>query len=163
MDMQASRAGKFDEERFLRERDLKNKRFALQLWRLANGGIFLFFVFANYLMRQQTAWPPPGVDRLNATLPTIISLALLVSAWTAASVMRAIRRDDRAAAQRNILATLVLGLVFLLGIVFVWRQVPNSGSYSAIFFTMTAFHAVHVLVGMLLVTEWMLRRWWQLP
>ncbi len=150
MDMQISRAGKLDEQRFLRERDLKNKRFALFLWRVANGGVFVFFVFANYLMRQQTTWPPPGVERLSATIPTIITLGLLVSAWTASSVQRAIRRDDRAGMQRSIILTLVLGLAFLIGIAFVWRQVPFSGSYSSIFFTMTAFHALHVLVGMLL-------------
>src|SRR5258708_17169024 len=150
MDMQISRAGKLDEQSFLRERDLKNKRFAVFVWRVANGGVFVFFVFANYLMRQQTTWPPPGVERLNATIPTIISLALLVSAWTAISVQRAIRRDDRAGMQHNIILTLLLGLAFLIGIAFVWRQVPFSGSYSSIFFTMTAFHALHVLIGMLL-------------
>src|SRR5450432_1820334 len=144
MNVQVSRAGKLEEGRFQRERDLKNKRFALQLWRIANGGLFLFFVFANYLMRQQTSWPPPGVDRLNATVPAVISLGLLVSVWTARAVEQAIRRDDRAGMLRNILITLVLALVFLIGIAFVWRQVPNSGSYSAIFFTMTAFHALHV-------------------
>src|SRR5260221_4651738 len=145
MDMQISRAGKLDEQRFLRERDLKNKRFALQLWRVANGGVFVFFIFANYLMRQQTTWPPPGVERLSATIPTIISLALLVSAWTATSVQRAIRHDDRAGMQRNIIFTLVLGLAFLVGIAFVWRQVPFSGSFTSIFFTLTAFHSLHVV------------------
>src|SRR5258708_39874196 len=95
MDIQISRAGKLDEHRFLRERDLKNKRFALFLWRVANGGGFVFFVFANYLMRQHTTGPPPGVERLSATIPTIITLLLLVNAWTASSVQRAICLDDR--------------------------------------------------------------------
>src|SRR5258708_26901513 len=145
MDMQISRAGKLDEQRFLRERDLKNKRFALFLWRVANGGVFVFFVFANYLMRQQTTWPPPGVERLSATIPAVITLGLLVSAWTANSVQRAILRDDRAGMQRSIILTLGLGLAFLIGIAFVCRQVPFSGRHSSLFFTTTAFDTCHRL------------------
>jgi heme/copper-type cytochrome/quinol oxidase subunit 3 len=75
---------------------------------------------------------------------------LLLSALPASRVTAAIRREDRPAMQRHILVTVVLGLAFLIGLVLIWRQVPYSGSYSAIFFTMTGFHAVHVVVGMLL-------------
>jgi cytochrome c oxidase subunit III len=150
-DIQSSRNARLEEERQARELDLKNKRCALLLWRFANGGIFVFFVLANYLMRQtQTTWPPTGVSRLDVTIPAIITLALLVSSWTATRVMSAMKRDNRSAVQQNILITLGLGLAFLIGIALVWQQVPHSGSYSAIFFTMTGFHAVHVLVGMLL-------------
>ena len=141
----------FDEARYREDLDRKNKRFALQLWRFANGSIFLFFAFANYLMRAtQGSWPPPGVTRLDATLPAIFSVVLLFSALPARSVTAAIRREDRPAMQRYILVTVALGLVFLIGLILIWRQVPYSGSYSAIFFTMTGFHAVHVVVGMLL-------------
>jgi cytochrome c oxidase subunit 3 len=146
-----SRTAKLEQERMLRELDLKNKRLALQLWRVVNGGVFLFFIFANYLMRQQQpVWPPAGVDRLNATLPTIISLGLLVSGWTALLAQRAIQRGDREGMLRNVLVTVALGVAFLVGLAFVWRQVPYTGGYSAIFFTMTGFHAIHVFVGMLL-------------
>src|SRR5690349_1019529 len=100
-----SRNARLQEEQMQRDLDLKNKRFALQLWRLCNGGVFVFFIFANYLMRQQTTWPPPGVDRLNAVIPTIISLGLLVSGWTAFQAQQAIRRNDREGLLRNILIT----------------------------------------------------------
>jgi cytochrome c oxidase subunit 3 len=146
-----SRTAKLEQERVMRDLDLKNKRLALQLWRIVNGGVFLFFIFANYLMRQQQPiWPPPGVDRLNATIPTIISLGLLISGWTALLAQRAIRRNDREGMLRNIILTVALGVVFLVGLAFVWRQVPYTGGYSAIFFTMTGFHAIHVFAGMLL-------------
>ena len=89
----ASRAARLEEERLQRERDLKNKRFALQLWRLVNGGMFAFFILANSLMRQtQTTWPPMGISRLDATIPAIISVGLLISGWTASRVLAAIRR-----------------------------------------------------------------------
>ncbi len=147
----ASRAARLEEERLKRELDLKNKRFALLIWRIANGGLFAFFILANSLMRQtQTTWPPPGISRLDATIPALISVGLLLSALTASRVLAAIRRDDRESAQRNIALTLALGVAFLVGIAFVWRQVHPGGSYTAIFFTMTGFHAFHVLAGMLL-------------
>ena len=57
MDIQASRAARLEEERRQRELELKNKRLALFLWRVFNGGVFAFFILANYLMRQaQTSW-----------------------------------------------------------------------------------------------------------
>jgi cytochrome c oxidase subunit III len=131
--------------------ELKNKRFGLQLWRVANGAVFVFFAFANYLMRSaQPTWPPPGVPRLDATLPAIFSVILLLSAVPAARVQSSIRRDDRTGMIRSILATLALGVVFLIGLGLIWRQVPYSGAFSTIFFTMTGFHAVHIAAGMLL-------------
>src|SRR5579859_3424384 len=151
MNLQLARAGKLDEESLLRERDLKNKRTALQLWRIANGGVFAFFALANYLMRQEiTLWPPAGVARISVTIPLFISLALLLSSWTALRAQRAIRVDNVRKMKRYTGITLALGLVFLIGMVLVWRQTPVTGPYSAIFFTMTGFHALHVLAGMII-------------
>jgi len=154
MDLQLARGprlDRIDEERLQRERDLNNKRTALQLWRVANGGVFAFFILANYLMRQQiTPWPPEGVARIGATIPLFISLALLASSWTAMRAKRAIRVDNLPRMRRYTWITLALGLVFLVGMVVVWQTTPVTGPYSAIFFTMTGFHALHVLAGMIL-------------
>jgi len=141
----------FDDKRYQESTSLKNKRFALQIWWIVNGMVFLFFAFANYLMRSvQNTWPPQGVARIDITLPAIFSVVLLVSTFPANRVLASIRRGDRVGMARYIAATLVLGLLFLIGLWLVWRQVPYSGSYSAIFFTMTGFHGFHVAVGMLL-------------
>jgi cytochrome c oxidase subunit 3 len=149
-----------EDTRYQPDQDLKNKRFGLLLWRLANAGVFAFFVLANYLMRQtQPTWPPPGVSRIDAAIPTIFSVLLLLSTFPANGVVKAIRQENRAAMQRNILVTLALGLIFLVGLVVIWRQVPIGGSYSAIFFTMTGFHAIHVIAGMLLFGFVLLKTW----
>jgi len=152
MDVSNSRNARLEEERQNRERNLKNKRFGLQLWRVCNGGVFIFFIMANYLMRQQQpSWPPPGISRLDAGIPALISLGLLLSGWTASRVLAASKNNNREGILRNIIVTLALGVVFLIGFGMVWRQVPGTGSYTAIFFTMTGFHAFHVLAGMLLL------------
>ncbi len=141
----------FDDKRYQESQSLKNKRFALQIWWIVNGMVFLFFAFANYLMRSvQATWPPQGIARIDTTLPAIFSIVLLVSTFPVSRVLASIRRGDRAVMQRSILAALVLGVLFLIGLALVWRQVPYSGSYSAIFFTMTGFHGFHVAVGMLM-------------
>ncbi len=151
MSAQYARPLDYDEARLQREQALKNKRFGLQLWRLVNGFVFAFFVVASYLIRiTQGTWPPPGVARLDPLLPALFSIPLLLSAVPASRALAAIRREDRPAMQRYSLATVGLGFVFLAGLVLIWRQVPYSGSYSAIFFTMTGFHAFHVIVGALL-------------
>jgi len=153
MDYQLARIPRLDkqeEQRLERERDLRNKRTALQLWRIANGGIFAFFILANYLMRQQiTPWPPVGIERISATVPLLISLVLLVSSWTAVRAQRSIRVDNAKGLRRYIGMTVALGAVFLAGMVIVWRTTPGTGPYSAIFFTMTGFHALHVLAGII--------------
>lgn len=95
MSAQFARPVPFDETedtRYQQDQDLKNKRFALLLWRFANAGVFAFFALANFLMRQtQPTWPPPGVSRVDAALPTVFSVLLLLSTFPATGALRAIR------------------------------------------------------------------------
>ena len=63
---------------------------------------------------------------------------------------------DRKGFLRNVLITFVLGLMFLLGVVFVeWPTAiregvtPSSGPYGAVFFMMTGMHAFHVVTGLI--------------
>lgn len=130
---------------------LKNKRFALFLWRIANGMVFLFFVFANYLMRaSQKSWPPEGAIRPDLVIPTIVSVLLLLSSIPAARALNAIRRDDRNGMMSNLWAVVALGVIFILGVLSTMVQVPWSGPYSSIVLTMNGFHIAHALVGLLL-------------
>ena len=54
---------------------------------------------------------------------------------------------------RNVATTFVLGLIFLIGVVGVeWRIAPfgpADGAQGAIYYTMTGFHAFHVLTGLI--------------
>ncbi len=101
MSAQFARPVSFEEEQqYLHAQELKNKRFALQLWRLANGMIFVFFAFANYLMRSaEGAWPPPGVARLDAALPGIPVEIQGLSGLPAAGQKFAVMNDERTARQ----------------------------------------------------------------
>jgi cytochrome c oxidase subunit III len=131
---------------------LKNARLGLLLWRIANGLVFIFFGFANSLMRNvQTSWPPPGVERLPVALPLIITLALLLSSITAARALNAIRADSPKTMRASLLISMALGLFFFVGIVVVSLQIPYSGPYSSIILSMNFFHGLHVFIGLLLL------------
>ncbi len=141
----------FENEKYWQDLALKNARLGLLLWRIANGFAFVFFIFANYLMRAaQPSWPPPGVARVDIGIPLVISAALLLSAVTASRALAAIRREDRLSVQRHLAATMALGAIFFVGVLAVIAQIPYSGSYSSIIVMMNGFHALHVAVGLLL-------------
>ncbi len=140
-----------DADRLRQDQALKNRRFGLFLWRIANGGVFVFFIFANYLMRSvQPSWPPPGVARLDAALPTVLAALLLLSAIPAGRALASIRRSDVLSMKRHILATVALGIAFVAGMIAVCLQIPYSGPYSSIVMTMNGFHILHAIAGMLL-------------
>lgn len=130
---------------------LKNRRFGLFLWRVANGFIFLFFIYANYLMRSvQATWPPEGATRPDVTIPLIVSALLLLSGIPASRALSAIRRDDVPGLRRYVWITVAIGVMFVLGILFTMLRLPWSGPYSSIVNTMNGFHIAHALIGLLL-------------
>jgi cytochrome c oxidase subunit 3 len=55
--------------------------------------------------------------------------------------------------QRNTLVTLVLGTLFLIGVVGVEWQIapfgPGDNAMASVFYAMTGFHAFHVLTGVI--------------
>jgi cytochrome c oxidase subunit 3 len=63
----------------------------------------------------------------------------------------AISQGDHRTFQTNILVTLILGFVFLVGVVGVEWQLapfgPADGVQGAVFYMMTGMHAFHVLTG----------------
>jgi len=151
MATQFARPVTFDEAQYRQEQTLKNRRFGLQLWRLANGIVFVFFIFANYLMRSvQATWPPEGIARADALIPTLFTIAMLVSWLPTRLTQASIRKDDHVALVRNIATVIGLGILFLIGVGLMWRQLTPGNAYSSIYYAMLGFHAVHVLVGIVL-------------
>jgi cytochrome c oxidase subunit III len=135
-------------DQLYRQLQERNARLGLVLWRLTNGMIFAFFAFANALMRQsQPSWPPPGVARLDAGIPIVFSVLLLISGVFAGRALQSIRRGDVKQVQGNIYPTLLLGAIFAVGISWFSTQIPFSGAYSSIIVAMHIFHVAHVVVA----------------
>lgn len=94
-------------------------------------------------------------EHLNQTIGLIITSILLVSSLTAYRAEAAHEAGDRQGSQRHVLLTLLLGIVFLLGVAIEWSQAfqafPPEGGFGSIFFIMTGMHAFHVLTGLLML------------
>jgi cytochrome c oxidase subunit 3 len=78
---------------------------------------------------------------------------LLLSSFFMNRAEIAITFGDQRAFLRNTMVTIVLGILFLIGVVGVeWQVVPFSpgdNAMASVFFTMTGFHAFHVLTGVI--------------
>lgn len=93
---------------------------------------------------------------LNQIVGLIITSILLVSSLTAYRAETAIGRGDQPTFLRSVLATILLGVVFVAGVAYEWSQAlvhfpPRSG-FGTVFFSMTGLHALHVVSGILLLS-----------
>jgi len=113
----------------------------------------LFFAYAVVRLRAPT-WPPPDQPALPILVP---GLNTVVIAASSAAVVLAVRAH---ALGRHHRASIGLGVAAGLGAIFlglqtlvwmgVWRAglLPTGGPYPSAFYALTAFHALHVLVGL---------------
>lgn len=125
-------------------------------------GLWLFFISESmiFMILLVTRFYLLGTYRpaeLNQLLGLAITAILLLSSLTAYRAETAMAHDDRPAFLRNLLATIILGTIFLLGVVLVeWPEAPHLGivpqeGFGIAFFSMTGMHAFHVLTGVLLL------------
>jgi cytochrome c oxidase subunit 3 len=120
-------------------------------------GLWLFilsdaFVFGGLLVSRFYLF---GGERpeLNQLLGLIVTSVLLLSSFFMNRAEIAVTYGDQKGFLRGTLITIVLGMVFLIGVVGVeWQIAPFSAgdnAMSSIFYTMTGFHAFHVLTGVI--------------
>jgi len=82
------------------------------------------------------------------------TLVLLASSVALQQTQRALNHGLRAACNRWLTATFVLGVAFLAGQLLVWRQLASYGIYmvtnpsSSFFYVLTGVHGIHLLGGL---------------
>ena len=110
---------------------------------------------AYYALRANArAWPPPGSPDLEPVLPAALTAVLLSSSLTQHRALEAAREDDARGIRRWIAATVALGALFLAGEVYEWSAffaegfTVSTNVFGTLFFTITGFHGLHVLVGL---------------
>ncbi|MCW5876858.1 MAG: heme-copper oxidase subunit III [Anaerolineales bacterium] len=128
---------------------VKLARNRLGLW------LFLFsdaFVFIGLFVARMVLLGS-GRPEVDQTLGIIVTVMLLVSSFFMNRAEVEMAHGNRPAFLRNIFITMVLGTIFLLGVVGVEWQVahfgPGDGAVGAVFYAMTGFHAFHVLTGVI--------------
>jgi len=129
-------------------RRLAINQVGLWLFLLSESFLFSALISSRYFLQ--------GLQRpetLNQPLGLAITVVLLWSSLSAYRAETAIAHGDRSRFQRNILLTIGLGALFLVGVAWEWREAflhfPPPSGFGTVFFTMTGIHAFHVLTGLL--------------
>ena len=120
-------------------------------------GLWLFilsdaFVFAGLLVSRFYLFAGERSD-LNQILGFIVTFILLTSSFFMYRADTEMSYGNVKGFSRNLLVTIVLGILFLVGVVGVeWPTAPfapGDNAMASIFFTMTGMHALHVLSGVI--------------
>jgi heme/copper-type cytochrome/quinol oxidase subunit 3 len=118
------------------------------------GMLFASLFFAYGIVRNHSPhWPPVGVPHpplLGAAVNTVL---LGASSWMAQRGLTAVAQDPAGAAT-SFGGAALLGAFFLALQFAIWfglyrrGLVPSAGAYGSVFYALTCFHALHVLVGL---------------
>jgi heme/copper-type cytochrome/quinol oxidase subunit 3 len=101
----------------------------------------------------------PETEALNVLLVGVNTFILLTSSFTVVRALEAIQKNDQGGLSLYLFLTIVLGVLFLGGQGFEFATLfgegitPASGVFGTSFFTLTGFHGLHVLIGVV----WALR------
>lgn len=119
--------------------------------------IFIFLsLFASYwLMRLGfESWPPEGTPHIDVLLPIIMTVILVSSSITCHTAEEKLEHGNLSGFNAWWTISIVLGAIFLGCTLYEWNHliqldfIPSTNAYSTAFYTITGFHASHVLVGL---------------
>lgn len=106
---------------------------------------------------QDTAGPRPG-DVLSLPLVLVTTLCLLASSGTIHLADRRLHQGRGRGFQLAWSATIVLGIAFLLGTAYEWRELIvehqltiSRNLFGSTFYTLVGFHGLHVMMGILMM------------
>lgn len=138
----------------------------LGIWLFLASEVMLFgTLFTSYIvLRTASASWPRGWEELNVPLATINTLVLIASSVT--MVLAYAKAYERKATQFKVFQslTIALGIVFLIvkGIEysahFKAGEYPSTSLFTAVYFTMTGLHGLHVIGGIIANTYLLLRQ-----
>lgn len=122
---------------------------------IASETMFFAALFATYynLKARAPVWPPPGVH-LDQVGPALGTLFLLASSGATFAVMQELRRKRTARAQVWLYAGILGGLAYIVDAMHGYASQNfglRSGAYGSIYVTMTGFHLLHVVAGVILL------------
>ena len=124
------------------------------------GAVFSYLIFSYFYLQSQTLqpWPSSGLPPLRYAAPS--TAALLVSIGTVWWAERGVRLGSGGKLYSGLLATLLLGLLYVILQCLDWRDepfLPRSDAHGSLFFAITAFHVLHAAAGVLILAALM---WW---
>ena len=125
--------------------ELGTNRLGLWLFLLSDAFFFAGLLVSRFYLMGFTR------PHLDQTLGLVVTSVLLISSFYMNRAETAMAYGDQKTFLRGTLITLVLGVIFLVGVVGVEWQLapfgPGDGAHGALFYMMTGMHAFHVLTG----------------
>jgi cytochrome c oxidase subunit 3 len=100
------------------------------------------------------AWENSG-NYLNIQQTAIFSLFLFSSSFLLILFEKSLKRKKRGLGIIFLILTILFGIVFMVGqaleyyAVFKLELLPSTNIFGSAFFTLTGFHAIHVIIGLL--------------
>ncbi len=116
---------------------------------------FLLLIIAYIYFRAQPSTGPSAASSLDPLLTGFFSLFLFASSFTIWRAERSLSHGSRWGFITWLLATIGLGIIFLIGQGVEWdrmiarRTTISTNLFGTTFFTLTGFHGAHVLIGLL--------------
>ena len=110
-------------------------------------------------------WPPDGIPAPSLRLPLIMSVILWTSSWPVHIADRAVREGKQLKFRLGLAAGFILGAVFLgMQVLIEYPEklaefTPASNAYGSLFYTLTGFHGLHVIVGLIISLWTQVRAW----
>lgn len=131
----------------------------LLMWAfLGSDCLFFGSLIATYLLyRGKGLVGPHPADVFNIPFTSVSAFVLLMSSLTMVLALAAIQRGDQRGLKIWLLATALLGSVFLGGQYFEFTVFVHEGLtlqsnlFGSTFFTLTGFHGLHVTVGVIIL------------
>lgn len=119
---------------------------------------FLCLIMAFVYMAYNTGFEPHELSRLDIRTAGIFTAALIASSGTLHIAEMGYARGNAAMMKGWLIVTIVLGAVFLAGqgteyVRLMHDDITLNGSvFGASFFTLTGFHGLHVLIGLIILS-----------
>jgi heme/copper-type cytochrome/quinol oxidase subunit 3 len=137
----------------------------LLMWGFLGSECLFFgaFISAYLLYRDKSLNPPLPEDIYDIPFTSVSSFVLLMSSLTMVLALAAIQRGDIRNLRIWLIATAVLGMIFLSGQVYefttFYREGLSLGTnlFGSSFFVLTGFHGAHVTVGVLILLSFVVR------
>jgi cytochrome c oxidase subunit 3 len=121
---------------------------------VTEGALFGYLLFSYFYLASQTQqhWPPEGLPQLGiASLNTAILLTSSVFIWASE---RCIRRRQLQWSLASMAVAILLGAGFVMIQLREWghkRYDMTANLYDSLYFTITGFHLLHVVVGLVIL------------
>jgi cytochrome c oxidase subunit 3 len=133
-------------------------RIGMMIFLLTEAMMFITLIAAYVVLRfGSLSWPSPGTPHLPVVITSINTVILIASSFFLHQAGQKIKNGDQKGLTSGLAWTVALGTVFLVIQGYEWLHLIGkgltlkNGAFASCFFTITGFHGLHVLIGVLVL------------